>query len=249
MTRFFKGVCAFAVVAATLAWSSPAATAADDVTLFVVPARYSVLQAMFDVLRRYPSGLVSYQGDAQTVRPVLHAWDGSEWQPVSMDDFKTGKFATVKPTRVVLVGEASQLPPVLAEDASSWCPVVMNLTELDSASLLNSCGKILGFTGSDWKWFAARYNMDMKDANAGRRKDSWYYHPYVERGAIKPRTTLSPAEVAPPAAEAPAVEPVKPAPAVEVKPAAEPAPAFAPNAMWEKPEKDPAPAKSEKGIK
>lgn len=270
MTPYFRGAVAGAAVLAS-AWMGRPAVAADDVTLFVVPARYSVLQVMFDVNRRHPVGLMSYQGDSQTVRPVLHAWDGQEWQPVSLDDFRSGTFARNKPGRVVLVGEPSQLPPVLAEGASAWCTVVMNLTDLGNADLLNACGKILGFSNADYNWFAARYNMDMKDGNADRRKDSWYYHPYVERPKA-PKTTLAPAEVAPPAAAAPEAEVIraervvapapaaKPAPAPADKPAIrttppaaepapEPAPAFAPNAMWEKPDKEMRSINPDIGVK
>ncbi len=204
------------------------APAAEGPTMFVVPARYSVLQVMFDVLRHYALVLVSYQGDAQSDRPALHAWNGQEWVPVSMEKFREASFLVNKPDRVVLVGEPSQLPPALGEAASVWCSRVMTLTQLDTPSLVNACGKLFNFPPAVWRWFAARYNMELKDENAQRRKDSWYYRPWIEPAyQVNLKAEAYPAE--PPAEQKSAVvepvaEPVPAAPAPETRPAGAEAP-------------------------
>jgi len=217
--------------------------AAQD--LFVAPARYSVLQVLFDVIRIRPAGLVSYQGNARSERPALHAWTGEEWVPVPLEKFRDGSFAAVKPARIALLGDAELLPPVLAEAAQLLAPVVVNWTDLDNAAIINAAGRWLNFTTSEWAWFAGRYRMNLSDANEPRRRDSWYYHPHPElRRDLRIRRAGSP----PPAPAAP-VAPVtlrlpeqNPPPATNA-PAASvaPPPALAPNAMWEPPEPEPAP--------
>ncbi len=145
----------------------------QTITLLVVPARFSVLQIAFDVSSRRPAVIVSYQGDADTEEPLLHAWDGNEWKYVSNEDYEQARFLQRIPTQVILVGDEHQLPEVLVA-ASSWCPLVMSIPSIDTATLINSLGKVFGFRSSDWKWFSNRYNLDLLDLNADERKESWY---------------------------------------------------------------------------
>jgi hypothetical protein len=206
--------------------------------LFVVPARYSVLQVMFDIVKLRPSGLVSYQGGATTERPGLHAWNGQEWVRIGLDSLRDGSFAEVKPARIILVGDAETLSPVLVDAAQQLSPVVMNWTGMDNASIVNSAGKLHKFTSREWSWIASRYNMQIRDSNTDRRRDSWYYHDHPElRGGtpIRKPADWSAPQAPQPAAPAPAA--AAPQPAAPVRPAApvEPAAAFSPNAMWEQP--------------
>jgi len=144
-------------------------------TMMVVPARYSVLQVAFDMERRYPVILVSYQGDASSGTPLIHAWDGREWVYVSLEDYAQAAFLRRRPERIVLVGDEEQLPPVLV-DASRWCPLVMSIPSEDTSTIINSMGKVLDFGPADWQWFAARYNLRLYDLNAEERRKSWYDH-------------------------------------------------------------------------
>jgi hypothetical protein len=190
--------------------------------MFVVPARYSVIQVMFDIMQKAPATLVSYQGAPQTSQPVLHAWNGTEWVRVALEDFKSGAFMQNKPAQVVVVGEANFLPPVLLSAVKTWCPNALALSEVDTASLVNASGRLLHFSRSDWRWFAARYKMDLKDKNAADRKGSWYYeaHPELPNRAKYAETPAAP--VAPAAAEpaAPVAEPAPAVPAAKEVPAA-----------------------------
>lgn len=162
------------------------APARDDLTLFVVPARYSVVQVMMDVLRRRDAALMSYQGEPDAAEPLLHAWNGREWVFVALDDFRTAHFARTRPHRVVLIGEPGIVPSVLAEAASEWAPLVLSIEGTDPASIVNAAGRILRFGRSDWDWFAGRYRMELRDDAAPRRERSWYDEPYVEEEPPEP---------------------------------------------------------------
>ncbi|MBU1908867.1 MAG: hypothetical protein KJ726_02340 [Verrucomicrobia bacterium] len=143
-------------------------------TLLVVPARYNVLQVAFDAASLAPVALVSYQGEATTENPVLHAWNGSEWVYITMQDFREAHFLQVTPGQAILVGDETLLPPGLVTSAAGWCPKTMTVPATDPAGLVNALGAHLAFTRSDWKWIASRYNMNLQDLNADRRHESWY---------------------------------------------------------------------------
>ncbi len=212
--------------AAVSAGAPVAAQAGTDYTLFVAPARYSVLQVMFDVMRCAPSALISYQTAPEMTEPLLHVWNGREWIKIEAADYASGTFMKNRPSRVMLIGEADLLPPALADGARNWCPNVMAVTELDSASLLNAAGQVLKFSPRDWKWFAAKYRMQLDDTNAKARSNSWYYQPhpdlpkrdrYAETPAAPAPAEPTPAPVTvsetplPPAPAAPAPAPEPPA--------------------------------------
>jgi len=156
-------------------WGEANAMAKKDqgLTLLVVPARYTVLQVAFDVLKKRDAVLVAYQGDAMTEDPLLHAWNGREWVYISLASYSSASFMSVEPTQVILVGDEALLPRVLI-DSSKWCPQVMNIPEIDTATLVNSFGTVFAFGRSDWSWFSTRYNLNLADLNEDRRHKSWY---------------------------------------------------------------------------
>lgn len=138
----------------------------------VVPARYSILQVAFDLARRFPVIVVSYQ-PREGKDPLLHVWDGQDWLYLTLDDYRQARFVRVRPARAVLVGDETVLPTELVE-SSRWCPLVLNIRAMDTAGLINGMGQVLAFRDADWRWFAARYNMPLVDQNAELRKKSWY---------------------------------------------------------------------------
>ncbi len=142
-------------------------------TMIVVPARFSVLQVVTDIANRYPVVLVTYQGDASSQEPLLHAWNGREWAYVANSDYQEAGFLQRIPAQTVLVGDEELLPEILIS-ASAWCPMVMSIPSIDTATLINSFGKVFGFKTRDWKWFAKRYNLSLLDLDAEQRKESWY---------------------------------------------------------------------------
>lgn len=153
---------------------APAAAQADAV-LLVAPARVEVMQVAFDVARRYPTVLVSYQG--APAEPVLHVWNGYEWMPLSLTDYQSGAFLQAHPGRTVFLGDDALLPADL-RSINAWCADVIQLPDLDTHELVNGIGRYLPFTPADWRWFAGRYNLTLtnlkaEEAEAARRQ-SWY---------------------------------------------------------------------------
>lgn len=157
-------------VAAMLAAGAgtPAVQAAQDAVLLVLPARYSVVQVAFDVARRYPSVLVSYQG--ADPNPQLHVWSGYEWLPLGADDYQSGAFLQAYPSRTLFLGGDDLLPTSL-RTVQSWCPESAQFPRLATAELINDIGQYLPFTPADWRWFAGRYNLSLENANADKQAE------------------------------------------------------------------------------
>ncbi len=247
----YRPVLLVAIALALLSCAAvPAASAGSDVTLLVAPARYSVLQVMFDVLRHRDAVLVSYQGDARSGSPVLHAWNGSEWVPVPLPDFSDASFLAVRPGRAVLIGGDDEVPAALF-DAVAWCPAVVSVGSVRTDALVNACGQLFGFSPAEWTWFAKRYGMQLSEAGTGPAKDSWYFHAYREdripslwesvRGALAAPASSPPP--APPSREVPSREVPAPAAVEEMPPPApvtvDPPADIVPNAMWDPPDEPP----------
>lgn len=142
-------------------------------TMLVVPAHYAQLQIGFDIANRYNTLLVSYQANANSSDPLLHVWDGNKWIQISMQEYRTASFLSVRPNRVILIGDEHLLPRSLVA-ASDWSPLVMDIPSNGTADIVNSIGKVVGFRSRDWKWFASRYSLDIEDLNANARASSWY---------------------------------------------------------------------------
>lgn len=167
-TRFVRWA---AVVAIALVAAAPA----HAFTLVVAPARYSVLQFAFDLLQRTPAVLVSYQG-VPSGDPRLHVWNGNEWVPLSLKDYREVNFLEQLPSQTVLIGNDEVLPAALV-DASAWAPKISRAYDLTTGALVNDFGRALAWRESEWKWFAKRYNLQLSDEAAPRRASSWYDQP------------------------------------------------------------------------
>jgi len=173
MKRFLLSLLA---ALALLAPARPAAAAASsDAVLLVAPRRYTVMQVAFDVARRYPTVLVSYQNAGDAL--ALHVWDGTSWLPLTVSDYQSGSFLATYPARVFLVG-GDDILPVETRKVSGWCDSVAQVPALDTAGLVNGIGTILPFTPADWRWFAGRYNLSLRnvaeDAQLAAGKENWY---------------------------------------------------------------------------
>lgn len=182
-------------------------TASPAFTLIIAPARYSVIQVAQDILQRSDAVLVSYQGEPGKGDPVLHAWNGNEWVPVSMKDFREVNFLQRVPDRTILIGGPDVLPEVLVE-ASSWSPRVDRISDLKTSSIINEFGRILQWRSAEWKWFAQRYNLQLTDEAEPRRHSSWYDQP----GPLPDRPRLLPTARPAPSSDA------EPVPVVTVAP-------------------------------
>lgn len=204
------------------------ARSSGEYSLIVAPARYSVMQVMFDVIDQRPSVLVSYQGEATTENPALHVWNGSVWNPLAVHDLQELSFLQRTPTRAILVGDDS-LIPVSVRDSLAWLPEVVYVRELGTSALLNDFGRLFKWSGREWRWFAKRYNLDLEDEAALARQQSWYDQPGPKPRPSKkeyapaPAATIPGAYIEPPAMTQPQPLPAPP-PALE-RPTDLPAPA------------------------
>lgn len=168
----------FAVTAVVVAglMVQPAVAAQGDYTLIVAPARFSVIQVAFDLIKKRPSVLVSYRGEASTTEPQLYAWNGAEWVGVSLQDYRDVRFLQDSPKQVVLLGDENTLPKSLRE-ATGWAKNIQIITSLDNASLVNEFGRLFKWTAKEWNWFSARYNLKLQDESEPYRHSSWYDQP------------------------------------------------------------------------
>ena len=207
MKRWFLLSAATLIALAFPPAASTALATGQGYTLIVAPARYSVMQVAFDIVNRHSAVLVSYQGEAATAEPLLHAWNGQEWVRVTLSDYREVNFLQQTPNSTVLIGDAQTLPVSIVE-ASSWSPQIVRIEGLDTAALVNEFGKLFSFKDADWKWFAARYNLDLKDENEPKRSQSWYDQP----GPLKRPGKGMHVEAQQP------VEDVQPAPVEEIQP-------------------------------
>jgi hypothetical protein len=163
---------------AAMALAGPLATAGsaqENAVMLVVPSRYSVMQVAFDVARRYPTVIVSYQGGID--EPALHVWNGFEWLPLSLADYQSGAFLQTYPDRAILLGDDSLLPTGL-RSIGTWCSNAVQLPDLETHQLVNGIGRYLPFTPADWRWFAGRYNLQLTNLRAeeaeAARRETWY---------------------------------------------------------------------------
>ncbi len=171
-----KAIWMLAVAAVVVggAAATPAA-AQEDAVLLVAPSRFEVMQVAFDVARRYPTVLVSYQGAPDA--PTLHVWNGYEWMALALADYQSGAFLQSYPGRTIFLGGDDLLPASLRE-INVWCQRTTQVPMLERTALVNAIGSYLPFTPADWRWFAGRYNLTLtnlkaEEAEAARRQ-SWY---------------------------------------------------------------------------
>lgn len=234
----------FAFFMGVFALGAPVRATAEEFSLIVAPARYNVIQVLFDVIDRNPAVLVSYQGEATTENPALHVWNGSTWNAIGVHELQELGFLQRTPSRAILVGDDALLPNAVRESVA-WLPEVVYVRELSNSAMLNEFGRIFNWSGRDYRWFARRYNLDIEDEAAPARQSSWYDQagPRPKNRSSSGAYTPAPATEPAPAEVFPAAEPVTvdlapaepvvraqdmAAPAVENVPAPAPAPAPAP---------------------
>lgn len=201
-----KKLAAIFFMAAGLLMQAEAATAAREFSLVVAPARFSVIQVLFDVVDRRPAVLVSYQRAASTEEPLLHVWDGVSWNPLSLHALGELGFLERTPDRVILIGDDLLVPEAVRDTLTGTVSDIVVIRDLENASLLNELGRVFSWSGREWSWFAGRYNLDMEDEASVIRGRSWY-----DRQGPMPRqgtTRYEPAPIKP--ASRPATPPPAP---------------------------------------
>lgn len=154
----------------------PASANNSDYSLIVSPARYSVVQVLFDVIQQRPAVMVTYQEGPSPDQPLLHVWNGNAWTQIGLHDLRELNFLQRTPGRAILIGPDDLLPPSV-RDALSWMPELVMVREMNNAALLNELGRVMKWSNGEWKWFAKRYNLDIEDEAAALRQSSWYDQP------------------------------------------------------------------------
>lgn len=196
------------------AWLAMCGAAPADGTVVVAPARYNVMQVGRDLAARNGVTLVSYQGEATTSKPLVHVWNGKEWNFVALEDFQSGKFLNEKPKQTLVIGDEHMVPQAFAP-ISAWAGQPQSIATIETQPMLNQLGAALKFSDTDWQWYASRYNLKLEDRNAPIRKTSYYDRQIGEPFTLKRRNTAQkveaheplPATVEGPQAERPAATP------------------------------------------
>lgn len=173
---------------ALISMSASAMEVNNELTMLVVPARYTVMQLAFDVKHSYPTMLVSYQSDVDDQKTVLHAWDGKQWVYISMKDYQEGRFFRRMPTRVIIVGNNETVPPELI-DGPAWSTTVMRIPVMDTAGVVNALGAIYDFYPYQYEWFARRYKLDIINIDEAGGKTSWYDGTMIKKSKSDGRVT------------------------------------------------------------
>ena len=190
-------------------------------TVVVAPARYNVMQIGFDLAARNAVTLVSYQGEASTEKPLIHVWNGKEWEYVALADFQAGKFLHERPARTLIIGDEKMVPQVFAP-ISAWAGKQQTIASIFTPDILNQAGTALKFRAEDWQWFASRYNMKAEDINAAERKTTIYDHKIGEPFKLKREPLTQKAVESQLPAQPPSPEIVEPKPATLEPPVATP---------------------------
>lgn len=173
-----RKILAYSLLCLALFGGAARASSSEDITLLVVPARYTVLQVAFDIVPRFPAVLVSYQPGADQGRPLFYAWNGSKWLYISNEDFFNGNFVGADIARTIVVGD-DNTPSELLEPLE-WVPEMGRVESLMTGDLINGLGNIFDFTPEKWAWFAARYNLRLNDGSEETSTHSWYDGTFVK---------------------------------------------------------------------
>lgn len=142
--------------------------------VLVVPSRPNLVRVGMDLRERRGVVLLAYAPESPSSAPFLHVWDGREWVRVPAERYADGSFLTRAPDRVWVAGGDEGPTETLIEQAADWTPEVLNVSAFNVTEFLNAMGRSMGFSASDWKWFAEAYGLDLKDLNREARPPSWY---------------------------------------------------------------------------
>ncbi|HMP73694.1 MAG TPA: hypothetical protein PKE55_10570 [Kiritimatiellia bacterium] len=173
-----KAILGLVLLALSSGIAVQASTAWDrGYTLIVAPARYSVIQLMFDVIDQRPAVLVAYQmNPADPADVVLHTWNGREWLGLDPADFQSLRFVLSPPTRTVLIGSLALVPPSVGQAVESM-PNPLVIRDVTNPGILNGLDRAFSWRRAEWRWFTARYNLDLEDEAAALRNESWFDQP------------------------------------------------------------------------
>jgi len=180
----------------------------------VIPARYRIVQLAFDIARLRDLTLVSYRETKTPQEPLMHVWQPGmrEWSATDISEYGSGAVFGRLPRKTILIGDDPSLLETLSQ-VTSWGGEMLRIATLDFVTLVNVLNGSLHFSPREWKWLAARYELELKDLNVEQRRYGRYGKPGKPLFPLR-KTPPRPEPETPPAVE-PAAEPV-------VEPAVEP---------------------------
>ena len=192
----------------SFAWGS------HKTTLIVVPGRPATVALALDVARmRNDVSVVLYQQVPKSTALVLHTWNvrKADWDKLPLDDYSAGRIlGAAAPKQIVLIGTEPDLMAVM-ERSSAWGQVT-RLQTLVVVNVVNTLNDALAFTPSEWRYLAKRYDLELKDLNADRRRYGRYgppgekVTPPLPKDADVQTMTVLPIAVMPNPAESPATK-------------------------------------------
>ncbi len=210
MKRYaWRSVAAAWLVLGGTVWA--AASARPETTVLVVPADEMVLRVANDAAARFGLPLVVYQtrGDLLTLHVA-----GPDWTPLPLAHYQSGAFLPGRPARAFVVSAGPQAPDAMFE-VGAWDQEPYHAVVTDTASMVNALGATLGFRRADWRHFASRHGLEVRDLSEPRRRESWYTTTRAED--VPPLRDLQQER-----ATDPAPPPIRPAPALPPRPAPSP---------------------------
>lgn len=180
----------------------------EGYTLVLVPDQYGAVQITHDLSQLHPVVMASYEQPGNPEQLNVHVFQDSRWLPIAAPSFQSGAFLKVKPTRTIVVGPDNAVTAALLNSAGAWnSQQVLNIPFNNGTDLINWYGKYFNFSKGDYRWFANKYGLDLKDQSQGRSQTSWYDQPYREdtRSAVDPTAEApqAPAQTPPPPVAAP----------------------------------------------
>lgn len=146
-------------------------------SVMIVPARHTIMQIAFDMVRLRGVSLVSYRESEAGDTLAAYSWDapGRRWIKVDAGDYGDGAlFGDAH--FVVLVGRDTKIMDGILE-AEGWSGPVREIPTMDIAPIVNGLNDIYNFNGREWRWLAARYRLQIEDLNYERRKYGRYGRP------------------------------------------------------------------------
>jgi hypothetical protein len=209
-----KNALSFSILLLTIAMcGSSFARSSDKDTVIVVPGRPATVALALDVARmRGDVSVVLYQQIPKSTALALHTWNlkKADWDKLSLDDYSAGRIQDASPKRIILIGTEPELMSVM-ERSSTWGQVT-RLQTLVVVNVVNTLNDALNFSESEWRYLAKRYDLELKDLNAERRRYGRYGPPGEKVMPTLPKdsevqtTTVTPTPVLPKAVEPPVVK-------------------------------------------
>jgi hypothetical protein len=148
--------------------------------VLVIPARPRVVQFAQDLAQLKPLTLIAAQSVPGSDEIVMHQWINGEWHSVDWESYRRGSFPVTPVGPLMIVGDRSIVATDVAEEAL-WAPAVKRVETVNIADLINFFGPTLELSTRQMRWLSKRYDVQLTDLNADRRRWGRYGPPGQER--------------------------------------------------------------------